>query len=75
MATFQSLGSGWRLHSIIRLELHIVGFVLSNAGSYIPLTKELAAKQAIIYIKNHDDIFFFFFLCRVLRALNPKQKD
>ena len=32
MATFQSLGSGWRLYNIINIELHTV--------SYIPLRGE-----------------------------------
>ena len=68
-ATFQSIGSGWRLHSIIQLELHTVRYNPLRGKSYIPLPKELANKKAIINMKNGDNQCF---LGCVLRALNPK---
>ena len=65
MATFQSMGSGWRLHSIIQSELYTVRHNPLRGRSYIPLPKELANKKAIINMQNRD------FLWGVLRALNP----
>ena len=69
MATFQSGGSGWRLHSIIKLELHTVEWDPLRGNSYIKLPKELSNKNAIINVKNEDNKCFLW--C-VLRALNPK---
>ena len=68
MATFQSGGSGWRLHSIIKLELHTKRYNPLRGETWIPLPKELANKKAIINIKNKDNKCFLW--C-VLRALNP----
>ena len=69
--TFQSLGSGWRLNSIIQLEIHTVVYNPLRGETYIPLPKDLAVKQAIINIKNRDNKCFLW--C-VLRAQNPEQK-
>ena len=59
MTTFQSMGSWWRLHSIIQLELHTVRYNPLRGETYIPLHKELANKKAIIYMKNGDNQCFF----------------
>ena len=72
MATFQSMGSGWRLYSIIQLELHTVRYNPLRGETWIPLPKELANKNTIINMKNKDNKCFLW--C-VLRALNPKDKD
>ena len=69
MATFQSMGSGWRLYSITNLELHTAVCDPLRGGTWIPLPKELANKKAIINMKNKDNKCFLW--C-VLRALNPK---
>ena len=69
MATYQSGGSGWRLYSIIELELHTTRYNPLRGETWIPLPKELANKKAIINIKNEDNKCFLW--C-VLRALNPK---
>ena len=69
MTTFQSMGSGWRLYSIIQLELHNVRYNPLRGETYILLPKELADKKAIINVKNKDNKCFLW--C-VLRALNPK---
>ena len=58
MATFQSMGRGWRLHSIIRLELHTVRYNPLRGESYIPLPEELANKKAIINMQNNDNQCF-----------------
>ena len=54
MATFQSMGSGWRLHSIIQLELHTVRYnpLRGRSYMYIALPKEVANKKAIINMQN-----------------------
>ena len=69
IATFQSGGSGWRLYSIIQLELHTMRYNPLRGETWIPLPKELANKNAIINMKNKDNKCFLW--C-VLRALNPK---
>ena len=69
MATFQSMGSGWRLYSIIKLELHTTRYNPLRGETWIPLLKELANKKAIINMQNKDNKCFLW--C-VLRALNPK---
>ena len=65
-------GSGWRLHSIIKLELHTVEWVPLRGSSYIEIPKELKDKKAIINMKNEDNRCFIW--C-VLRALYPVQKN
>ena len=65
-------GSGWRIHSIIRLELHIVDYNPLRGETWIALPKELANKRAITNPKNEDNKCFLW--C-VLRALNPRKKD
>ena len=67
-ANFQMKGSNWRLKSVIRLEINTGTYKPLKGKSYIPLPKELAAKKAIINIKNEDDECFKW--C-VTRALNP----
>ena len=70
MATLQQAeGSGWRLHSIIKLELHTVSYNPLRGETWIALPKKLANKGAIINVKNKDNKCFLW--C-VLRALNPK---
>ena len=68
MATFQSMGSGWRFYSIIRLELHTVRYNPLRGETWIEIPKELANKMAIINMQNKDNKCFLW--C-VLRALNP----
>ena len=72
MAVFQSLGSGWRLYNIIKLELHTVSYTSLRGETWIALPKELANKNAIINMKNTDNKCFLW--C-VLRALNPYEKN
>ena len=73
MATLQqATGSGWRLHSIIKFELHTVRYNPLRGETWVPLPKELADKKAIINMKNEDNKCFLW--C-VLRALNPCEKN
>ena len=61
-------GSGWRFHSIIRLELHIVDYNPLRGETWIALPKALANKNAITNPKNKDNKCFLW--C-VVRKLNP----
>ena len=71
MASMQQVkGSGWRFHSITRLELHVVSYNPLRGETWVALPKELANKVAIINPKNEDDKCFMW---SVLRALNPKK--
>ena len=72
LATFLRRGSGWRLRSIICLELHTVSYNPLRGETWLPLPKKLADKKAIINIKNEDNKCFLW--C-VLRALNPKNNN
>ena len=65
-------GTGWRLHSVINLELHTVEWVPLKGSSYIELPRELKYKNAIVNMKNEDNRCFIW--C-VLRALYPVKKD
>ena len=65
----QATGSGWRLHSIIKLELHTASYNPLRGETWIALPKELANKKAIINMKNKGNKCFLW--C-VLRAFNPK---
>ena len=69
MATFQSLGIGWRLYNITNIELHTVTYTPLRGETWIALPKELANKNAIINMQNKDNKCFLW--C-VLRALNSK---
>ena len=60
MASFQIMGSSWKLPSIIQLELHTVSYKPLKGDTYIPLPKELAVKTAIIIIKITN---VFFMMC------------
>ena len=59
MATFQTMGSWWRLYSIIQLELHTTRYNPLRGETWIPLPKELADKKAIINVQNKDNKWFF----------------
>ena len=68
IATFLAMGSEWRFHSVIKLELHTVKYNPLRGETWMPLPKELADKKAIINMQNKDNKCFLW--C-VLRALNP----
>ena len=56
LAKFQRHGSNWRLHSVLTLDLQTVKYEPLGGYSYIPLPSSLAAKKAIVNIKNDDDV-------------------
>ena len=80
---FQRQGNNWRFHSVLSLIwhilhtvkwhiLHTVKYVPLGCSTYIPLPKFLAAKKAIINLKNEDDECFKW---AITRALNPVEKN
>ena len=54
------------------LELHTVKYVPLGGSSYVPLSKFLAAKKAIINLKNEDNEYFKW---AITRPLNPVEKN
>ena len=72
IATFLAIGSEWRFHSVIKLELHTVRYNPLRGETWVSLPKELANKNAIINMKNKDNKCF---LWSVLRALNPGKNN
>ena len=68
LAKFQRQGSNWRFHSVLSLDHDTVKYVPLGGSSYIPLPKFLAAKKAIINLKNQNDECFKW---AITRALNP----
>ena len=48
IATFLAMGSEWRFHSVIKLELHTVRYTPLRGETWVSLPKELADKKAII---------------------------
>ena len=68
LANFQRQGSNWRLHSVLSLDLHTVKYEPLCGSSYIQLPAFLAAKKAIINLKNEDDECLKW---AITRALNP----
>ena len=72
LAKFQRQGSNWRFRSVLSLDLHTVKYEDLGVSSYIPLPKLLAAKNAIINLKNEDGESFKW---AITRALNPVEKQ
>ena len=68
LAKFQRRGSNWRFHSVLSLNLHTIKYEPLGGSSYITLPKFLAAKKAIINLKNEDDECLNW---AITRALNP----
>ena len=57
LAKFQRQGSNWMFHSVLILDLHAVKYVPLGCSSYISLPKFLAAKKAIINLKNEGQSY------------------
>ena len=68
LAKFQRQGSYWRYRSVFSLDLRTVKYEPLGGSSYIPLPAYLAAKKAIINLKNEDDECLKW---AIARASNP----
>ena len=71
LTKFQRQGSNWRFSSVLGLDLHTVKYELLGGSSYIPLPRFLAAKKAIVNLRNEDDECFKW---TITRAINPVEK-
>ena len=71
LAKFQRHGNNSRFQSVLSLDLHTVKYEALGGSSYILLPAFLAAKKAIINLKNEDDECFKW---TITRALNPVEK-
>ena len=69
LAKFQRQGSNWRFRSVLSLDLHTVKYVPLGCSSYILLPRFLAAKKAIINLKNEDDEYFKWAITRALNSV------
>ena len=69
---WQRNGSGWRLHSVDRLDIYITKFDPVKGRSYKPLPKYVANKKAVINMENNDDQCFKW---AVTRALHSVERD
>ena len=69
---FQRQGSNWRFRSVLSLDFHTGKYEPRDGSSYIPLPGFLAAKKAIIILKNEDEECFKW---AITRALNPVEKN
>lgn len=69
---FEGKGSGWSIENIISSTLHIGKYAPIKGSSYIPLPKKLAAKQAIVNVKNNDHMCF---LWSILASLHPVARN
>ena len=72
LAKFQRQRCNWRFNSVLSLDLHTVTYEPLGGSSYIPLPKFLAAKKAIINLKNEDDECFKW---AITRALHPVENQ
>ncbi|XP_046547498.1 uncharacterized protein LOC124257474 [Haliotis rubra] len=70
---FQAEGSGWILEGIIQLEVNTAEYVPLSASSYIPLSKYLADKKALMNIHNNDQKCFMWSVLAALHPLDRKQ--
>ena len=70
LVKFQRQGSNRRFHSVLSLDLHTVKHERLGGYPYIPLPGFLAAKKAIINLKNEDDDCFKWAITRAEKTLN-----
>ena len=68
MAAFQMRGSNWRFNQVVQLDVNTVVYKPLKGSSYIQLPITLAAKKAIINLRNDENECFKW--C-IMRALNP----
>jgi hypothetical protein len=69
---FSLRGSGWILDKILECTLNTVAYKPLKGRSYIELPAVIKKKQAVINVKNDDDMCFKW---AVLSALHPQEKD
>ena len=73
ISQFQNKGSGWQFEDVVSFDVHVDPFKPLGGSSYFPLPEKLAAKKAIINVKNKKDNECFKWA--VTSAVFPKEKD
>ena len=58
LAKFQRQESNWRFHSVLSHDLHPVKYEPLSSSSYIPHPSFVAAKKAIVNLKNENNECF-----------------
>uniref|UniRef100_A0ABD2WZB4 DNA-directed DNA polymerase n=1 Tax=Trichogramma kaykai TaxID=54128 RepID=A0ABD2WZB4_9HYME len=66
--------SGWTLHSIVHLAIHINKYNPARASSYIPLPKSIQDKKACLNVQNFDDCCFKWAILSALHKEIKKNK-
>ena len=69
---FQNKGSGWQFDSIVSFDINVDPYMPMRGTSYFPLPAKLAAKKAIINVKNEDNMCFKW---AVTSAVFPRKKN
>ncbi|KAJ8940075.1 hypothetical protein NQ314_010909 [Rhamnusium bicolor] len=69
---FQEKDSGWALVSLLYLEINVAKYNPLRASSYLPLPKDIAAKNAVINVRNSDNKCFVW---SILSALHPPAQN
>ncbi|XP_043276035.1 uncharacterized protein [Venturia canescens] len=65
---FEQQGSGWSLHSIVNMTLHISKFNPMRGSSYVDLPAKIRNKNACVNVRNNDEQCFKW---TILSALHP----
>ena len=69
LAKFQRKGSIWRFYSVLRLDLYTVTYEPLGGSSNLSIPAFLAAKNAIVNLKNEDDECFKWAITRALNRV------
>ena len=56
VARWVNMGSGWVIDRIMSVCLDIARYQPIRGGTYVPLPQKLRNKQAILNIKNNDNV-------------------
>ncbi|KAK3718101.1 hypothetical protein QZH41_017198 [Actinostola sp. cb2023] len=65
---YQREGSGWQLDKVLHLDLGVVAYKPVEGASYLPLSKKIKNKKAVLNVQNDDPKCF---LWSVLAAKHP----
>ena len=69
---FEARGSSWKLYSIDRVAIQYSKHSPITGSSYIPTSKFIESRQAIVNVKNNDDLCFLY---SVLAHIHPVDRS
>ena len=69
---FQNKGSGWKFGEVVSFDINVDPYEPLGGSSYFPLPARLAAKKAIINVKNKDNMCLKW---AVTSAVYPREKN